>query len=357
MAHDSKQLVRRLSLAAGAPGAEDEVRCIVRETLDGIGEIRYDRLGSILCEKPGKSESQRVVLDSHLDEVAFMVQSISSEGRLAFVPLGGWWGHVLLGQRVDVVTERGKLPGVIGSTPPHHLSPEQRKQVLDLESMYVDVGASDAEQVKVLGIRLGDPVVPASEFREMAAEHVQSGKALDNRLGVALMCETLRALCDREHAGTVIGVGAVQEEVGLRGAFTSSEVARPDVAIVLECTPADDLPGRSDRQAVLGKGPQIRLFDPTAISNRRLVRFVESVAAECKIDVQLAVRRTGGTNAGAISRCRAGVPTVVIGVPARYIHSHVSLFDWRDYLAARSLVLETVVRMDADCVAGFTRFE
>jgi endoglucanase len=352
----SKELVRRLSLAAGAPGAEEEVRGIVRETLSGVGSIRYDRLGSLICEKPGV-ENPRVVLDSHLDEVAFMVQSVSAGGRLAFVTLGGWWGHVLLSQRVDVLTERGRVPGVIGSTPPHHLSPEQRKEVLGPEKMYVDIGAGNREQVEALGVRVGDSIVPASEFREMAVDHVLSGKALDNRLGVALMCETLLALGDHDHPNTVIGVGAVQEEVGMRGAGTASELARPDVAIVLECTPADDLPGQSECQAVLGGGPQIRLFDPTAISNRRLVRFVETVADECGIEIQLAVRRSGGTDAGAIHRTRDGVPSVVVGVPARYIHSHVGLFDWRDYVAARQLVLQTVLRLDSARAAAMTSFE
>jgi putative aminopeptidase FrvX len=352
----SRQRLERLSLAAGAPGAEDEVRAIVLETLRDAGTIRYDRLGSLLCEKKGEADSPRVTVDSHLDEVAFMVQRITDEGRLTFVPLGGWWGHVLLGQRVDIVTERGKVPGVIGSTPPHFLTTEERRRVLELDKMYVDVGASNRDQATGLGIRLGDPIVPAAEFREMAVEGVLSGKALDNRLGVGLMCDTMLALRDRRHPNTVIGVAAVQEEVGLRGAGTASEIARPDVAIVLECTPADDLPGGEDRQGVLGGGPQVRLFDPTAISNRRLVRFVETVAEECGVRIQPAVRRSGGTNAGAIHRSHAGVPTVVVAVPGRYIHSHVSLMQWSDYVGARTLALELVLRLDAAHVEEFTRF-
>ena len=351
------ELLGRLSTAAGPPGAEDEVRRIVREALEGVGTIRHDRLGSVVCEKPGSSPAPRVVLDSHMDEVAFMVQSVSSQGQLAFVPLGGWWGHVLLGQRVDVIAEGGKVPGVIGSTPPHFLTEEQRKQVVALEKMYVDVGASERSEVEALGIRPGDPIVPSAEFREMGPPEIFSGKALDNRLGVTVMCETMQALTGRDHPNTVIGVGAVQEEIGLRGAGTASEVARPDVGLVLECTPADDLPGETERQARLGAGPQVRLFDPTALPNRRLVRFVESVAADQGIEIQLAVRRTGGTDAGAIHRSREGVPTVVVGVPARYIHSHVSLFNRKDFLAARKLVLEIVLGLDAARVETFTRFE
>ena len=352
----SVELLGRLSRAAGAPGAEHEVRTIVQEALRGIGDLRHDRLGSVLSEKAGASEEPRVVLDAHMDEVGFMVQSISSEGNLGFIPLGGWWGHTLLGQRVDVVTEGGQVPGVIGCKPPHFLSPEERTKVLPLTSMYIDVGASDPHTVEELGIQIGDTVVPHAEFGEMAVPGILSGKAFDDRAGVGVLCEALRALDGLSHPNTVIGVAAVQEEVGCRGAATASALARPDVALVLEGTPADDLPGFSERQAVLGQGPQIRFVDPTAISNRPLVRFVQAVAREQEIPVQLAVRRSGGTNAKNIQVHGAGVPTVVIGVPARYIHTHVSLIHWQDYCQAVGLVVEVVQRLDAATVASFTDF-
>lgn len=353
----SKDLLRRLSLAPGPPGAEDAVRRIVRETLDGTGSIRHDRLGSLLCEKRGGAEAPRIVLDSHLDEVAFMIQSVTKEGYLAFVTLGGWWPHVMLGQRVDVLTDGGVVPGLIGGKPPHFLAPEERKRLLEPDAMFIDVGASDAEAVSRLGVRVGDMAVPHAEYAEMGIGDVFSGKAFDNRIGVALMCETLLALRDREHPNTVIGIGAVQEELGARGAQTSTTLARPDVALVLECTPADDSPGQTICQGALGRGPQIRYFDPTAVSNRRLVRLVEDTARECDVAIQTAVRRSGGTDAGAIHRSADGVPTVVIGVPARYIHSHVGLLDWRDYEAARRLPLELVVRLDATRVEALTRFD
>jgi endoglucanase len=357
MSERSEPLLRRLSLASGPPGAEDEVRRVVRDVLRGAGTISHDKLGSLLCERCGSDDRPRVVLDSHLDEVAFMVQAIADDGTVAFVALGGWWGHVLLGQRVEVLTERGKRPGVVGSKPPHFLSESERKQVLPIESMYVDLGASSGEQVAALGVQVGDMIVPCSEFRAMATDQVVSGKAFDNRVGVALMCEALLELSSREHPNTVIGVGAVQEEVGARGAGTAAQLARPDVALVLECTPADDLPGAKQRQARLGGGPQIRHFDPTAISNRRLVRLVEEVAAESGIRLQLAVRRSGGTDAGRIQQVGTGVPTVVIGVPARYIHSHVALLHLGDYAAALELVLALVQRLDRERVEQLTRFD
>jgi len=353
---ESRTLLERFSRAAGPPGAEDEIRGLVREALESVGTIGYDRLGSILCSRRGTADAPRVVLDSHLDEVAFMVQSVAADGSLAFVPLGGWWGHVLLGQRVEILAEGAKIPGVIGSKPPHFLAASEREKVLKPENMYVDVGASNREQIATLGIRVGDAIVPEADFRDMAVEGVVSGKAFDNRSGVALMCEAMAVLAGRQHPNTLIGVGAVQEELGGRGAGTANELARPDVALVLECSPADDLPGQKDRQAALGHGPQIRHFDPTAISNRRLVRFVEQVAGEIGVEVQMAVRRTGGTDAGQIHRVHHGVPTVVIAVPARYIHSHVSLLQLADYRAALKLVVELVTRLDAERVQEFTNF-
>jgi endoglucanase len=353
---DSRALLETFSRAAGPPGAEDEVRAAVREALDGVGTLDYDRLGSLLCTKRGTADEPRVVLDSHLDEVAFMVQSIAEDGTVVLVPLGGWWGHVLLGQRVEILAEGGRIPGVIGSKPPHFLAPAERDKVLKPEAMYIDVGASTREQAVTLGIRVGDAIVPDADFRDMAVDGVVSGKAFDNRSGVALMCEAMTALGQRQHPNTVIGVGAVQEELGGRGAGTAAKLARPDVALVLECSPADDLPGQKDRQAALGHGPQIRHFDPTAISNRRLVRFVEQVARDAGIDVQMAVRRSGGTDAGQIHRSHDGVPTVVIAVPARYIHSHVSLLRMEDYRAALDLVIELVMKLDASRVQEFTDF-
>ena len=353
----SLELLERLSLAAGPPGGEDPVRAVVREALGGAASLTHDRLGSLLCTVRGSADRPRIVLDSHLDEVGFMVQSIGEEGALGLVPLGSWWGHVLLGQRVDVLGESGPVPGVIGSKPPHFLSAEERERVIKPEALFVDLGASTRAEAEATGVRVGDLIVPHAEFVELAVPGIVSGKALDNRAGVALMCETLLALARREHPNTVIGVGAVQEELGARGAGTAAELARPDVALVLECAPADDLPGSRARQAALGRGPQVRFFDPTALSNRRLVRFVESVARETGVALQLAVRTSGGTDAQALQRFREGVPTAVIAVPARYIHSHVALLRLDDYRAASRLVLEVVLRLDAERVADLTRFE
>lgn len=352
----SVELLRRLTLAAGVPGAEDDVRAIVREQLEGVGTVSFDRTGSILCESPGPEGGPRVLLGSHLDEVGFLVQSVTADGHIALAPMGGWWGHVLLGQRVVIATGAGSVPGVIGSKPPHFLKPDERTRVLPLDEMYVDIGASTPDEAAALGVRVGDPIAPHGEWIEFAAQGVLSSKAFDNRVGVGLMCETMRALAGRKRVNTVVGVGTAQEELGARGARTATAQADPDVAIVLEATPADDAPGNARRQAILGAGPQIRMHDPTATANRRLVAQVERAAEGLGIEIQRAVRTSGGTDAKEIHLHGRGVPAVVIGVPARYIHAHVGLIQWTDYAEALDLVVSTIDALDAATVRGLVEF-
>jgi len=352
----SRDFLRQLTLASGAPGSEGEVRGLVQGVFSGLGDVTHDRLGSVLCECTGTTDEPRVAIDAHMDEVAFLVQSVLPGGLLRFAALGGWWGHVLPAQRVNVMTETGSVPGIIASKPPHFLTKAEREKVQPVDELFLDVGATSDKQVAAFGIRVGDPILPHSEFIEMKDPDILSCKAFDDRAGVGVMCETMKRLGDGQHPNRVIGVGAVQEEVGLRGARTAHELARPDVALVLEGTPADDFPGAEVSQAVLGRGPQVRLFDPTAIANRRLVRLIEETAAAEDIPLQIAVRRTGGTNAGVIHLSRAGVPAAVIGVPARYIHTHVGLIHWNDYQAAVDLTTAVVRRLDAATVASLTAF-
>jgi endoglucanase len=240
------------------------------------------------------------------------------------------------------------VPGVFGSKPPHFLAGEERDRVMKPEQIFIDVGAASREEAEGFGIQVGDFIVPHCDFMPFTNPRILSSKAFDDRAGVGIMVEALLALRDVDHPNTVIGVGAVQEEVGIRGATTAAAASKPDVGIVLEGPPADDTPGvpNSPRQGVMGKGPQVRLYDPTAISNRALVKLVQRVAGESEIPIQLAVRRSGGTDARAIHMHEEGVPTVVIGVPTRYAHTHVSLIHLDDYLASLRLVVELVKVLD-----------
>ncbi len=348
----SLDLLQALTLADGVPGHEREVLQIFEERLKDVGEFRRDRLGSVACERRGASEAPRVLLDCHVDEVGFIVQRITPSGCLKIVGAGGWWPHTLLAQRVRVLTPEGKIPGVIGSTPPHLLGPDARERVMKMEDLFIDIGARDRVEAESWGVAPGCAVAPHTEFLPMQNEKLLSAKAFDNRLGVGLVIEALQQA--KDHPNTLIGAACVQEEVGLRGARSFAPLLEPDLAIVLEAPPADDTPGMDPdaSQGKLGKGVQIRLFDPTMIAHPGLTRFVIETARAENIPHQIAVRQSGGTNAGAIHMAPGGIPSVVLGVPTRYIHSHVSMIHTDDYVAALNLLNALIPRLDADRVSA-----
>jgi putative aminopeptidase FrvX len=351
-------LLRELTEAHAVPGHEDEVRAIFVDELGACGALSADRNGSVMCELPG--EGPRVLVAGHMDEVGFLVQHITADGFLQFVAVGGWWEHNLLAQRVEVLTRSGaKVLGVVGSRPPHFLPESQRRQVMPIDQLYIDVGASSREEVQLeFGISLGDPIAPVSSFTPMAGGHRFMAKAFDNRVGMAAVIQSGKILAGVSRPNRLILCGTVQEETGLRGAKTAAVVAEPDVAIVLEGPPADDTPGfsRADAQGRLGGGVQIRLFDPTAIANPRLAQLAIDTARGANIPHQITVRRTGGTDAGSFHLAHEGVPCVVLGVPARYIHSHNGVIDLQDHLAMIQLVVALVQRLDRDAVAQLTSY-
>jgi len=355
----SKDLLAQLSNAAGTPGNESEIREIIRQQLEGLAEFSYDKLGSLVCRKKGEKESPKVMLAGHLDEVGFIVRYITSDGFIRFHNLGGWWGHVLLAQQVIIKTAKGDVPGIIGAKPIHHLKEEERRKILDIQDMFIDVGTKDKQEaMEEFGILPGDHIVPHTTFTIMRNPRLVSGKAFDDRVGAALFVDTIRNLADQEHPNAIYGVGTVQEEVGTRGAETAVDQVNPDVAVVLEGSPADDMPGsnKDEIQGVVGQGPQIRLFDPTMITNQRLARFVLETAKASNIPHQVAVRIGGATDARQIHLHSIGVPTIVLGVPVRYAHSHVGILSLDDYDNTLKLLIELLKRLNAETIASFTDF-
>jgi len=352
-------LLKELTEAHSVPGHEDEVRAIFCDELGGLGEISSDRSGSVFCTLPG--DGPKVMITGHMDEVGFMVQNITPDGFLQFVPLGGWWEHNLLSQRIEVLTRSGaKIPGVIASKPPHFLGQNQRRELLPIEHMFIDVGAGSRSEVECdLGISLGDPVAPWVPFVTMGIEDRFMAKAFDNRVGMAAAIQAGQVLADDSGVpNRLVLCGTVQEEVGTRGARTAANHAKPDVAIVLEGPPADDIPGfsRVESQGRLGGGVQIRMFDPSAIGNPRLAHLAIDTAREAGIPHQVAVRRSGGTDAAAFHLASEGIPSVVLGTPARYIHSHNAIIDINDQLALVALTIELAKKLDARTVADLTRY-
>lgn len=353
-------LLKTLTEAHGVPGAEDAVRRIFLSELAGHGEILTDRLGSAAVVRPAAPGSgPRVLVAGHFDEVGFAIQNITPKGFLKIVALGGWWTHTLVAQRVRILTRSGtEILGVVGSTPPHFLGEAAKDKVLPLESLYIDVGATSRAEAEAWGLALGDPIAPDSAFTALAGGQRFLAKAFDNRLGVAAAIRTMQELKNETLPCQLIAAGSVQEEVGCRGAVTLAHLTRPDVALVMEGTPADDTPGMppDDSQGALGSGVQIRVLDPTALMNRRLVDLAIETARAENIPYQVAVRRSGGTDAKSFQFNQNGVPSIVLGTPARYIHSHNSLLHLEDFLSTVRLTTALVRRLDAETVRELTRF-
>ncbi|MEO5913088.1 MAG: M42 family metallopeptidase [Luteolibacter sp.] len=351
-------LLQELTEAHSVSGHEDEVRAIFVDELEDCGELSADRNGSVFCETG--DEGPRVMVAGHMDEVGFMVQNITADGYIQFLAIGGWWEHNLLSQRVEILTRAGaKILGVVSSRPPHFLSAEQRRQVMTIEQMFIDVGAESRRDVmENFGISLGDPIAPVSQFTALTREDHFMAKAFDNRVGMAATIQAGQILSQSAHPNTLILCGTVQEEVGLRGAKTAANFAKPDVAIVLEGPPADDSPGfsRTDCQGRLGGGVQIRFYDPSAITNPRLARLVVETAQEEGIAHQLTVRRSGGTDAGSFHLANDGIPSIVLGVPARYIHSHNAIIDLNDYLQMVALTIALVRKLDEETVESLVKY-
>ena len=339
-------------------GHEDEVRAIFVDELAECGELSTDRNGSVFCETG--DDGPRVLVAGHMDEVGFMVQNITPDGFIQFLAMGGWWEHNLLSQRVEILTRSGnKMLGVIASRPPHFLPEAQRRQVMTIDQMFIDVGAeSRRDVVEGFGISLGDPIAPVSAFTALGREDYFMAKAFDNRVGMAGTIHTGQILSESAHPNKLILCGTVQEEVGLRGAKTAAVFAKPDVAIVLEGPPADDAPGflRSECQGRLGGGVQIRMFDPSAISHPGLARLAIETAHAEGIPYQVTVRRSGGTDAGAFHVANEGIPSIVLGVPARYIHSHNAIIDLNDYLHMVTLTIALVRKLDEETVEGLISY-
>jgi putative aminopeptidase FrvX len=343
------EMFKELTETPGAPGHEGPVREVMRKYISPYAdEVYTDNLGSLIAKKNGTGEGPKIMVAGHLDEVAFMITMITDKGFLRFQPLGGWWEQVMLAQRVTILTRKGPIEGVIGSTPPHILSPEARRKPVDKKNMFIDIGATSREQAEEFGVRPGDTVIPICPFTVMKNPDLMMAKAWDNRIGCAIAIEVLRQLKEENHPNTVYGVGTVQEEVGLRGAQTSVNAVGPDIAFAVDVGIAGDTPGikKEEAQSKLGGGPQLLLYDASMIPHRGLREFVVGVADEMKIPYQFDTVAGGGTDAGRMHLHHKGVPSLVVSIATRYIHSHAAILHKDDFLNAVKLLVEVIKRFD-----------
>lgn len=342
-------MLKDLTDAKGIPGNEKEVREVMEKYITPYADRVYtDHLGSLIAEKVGEENGPKIMVAGHLDEVGFMVTRIDDNGFLYFQTVGGWWSQVMLAQRVTVMTSKGDVTGVIGSKPPHILSPQARNKPVEIKDMFIDIGASSKEEAEEFGVRPGDSVVPYFEFTQMNNEKMLLAKAWDNRIGLAIAIEVLKQLEGEDHPNIVYGVGTVQEEVGLRGARTSAHLISPDIGFGVDVGIAGDTPGISDKDAdsKLGEGPQIVLYDASMVSHKGLRNLVVETAEENDIPFQYTSMPGGGTDSGAIHITANGVPSLSITVATRYIHSHAAMLHRDDFENAVKLIVETIKKLD-----------
>lgn len=347
------KMYEELTCVNGIPGYEEPVRQVMRKYLEPLSnEIITDNLGSVAGVKVGRQGGPRIMIAGHLDEVGWMVTQITEDGFLKLQPVGGWWSQVMLAQRVKVITRKGELMGVVGSKPPHILSPEERTKVVQIKDMFVDIAASSKQEAQEWGVRPGDPIVPHCDFTVMPNPKVLMNKAWDNRAGCATAIMVLEELKGDDHPNVVYAVGNVQEEVGLRGAVTMANTIEPDIAIALDVGLAVDVPGGGKEiEGKMGGGPLVVIYDASMVPHQGLRNLVIDTAEELNISVQFQSIAGGGTDAGRMHLWGRGVPSIAIGFATRYIHSHAALINRDDMENAAKLVAAVIKKLDAATVA------
>ncbi|KAA0549051.1 M42 family metallopeptidase [Bacillus sp. BGMRC 2118] len=350
MNQETLQLFKTLTELPGAPGNEHAVRKFMKLELEKYSdEIVQDRLGSIFGLRRGPENGPTVMVAGHMDEVGFMVTSITENGMLRFQPLGGWWSQVLLAQRVQIITDNGPVVGVIGSIPPHLLEESQRAKPMDIKNMLIDIGADDKEDVLRIGVKPGQQIVPICDFTPMANPKKVMAKAWDNRYGCGLSIELLKELKGEKLQNTLYSGATVQEEVGLRGAQTAANLIKPDIFFALDASPANDMSGDKTAFGQLGKGALLRILDRTMVTHKGMREFVLDTAESNSIPYQYFISQ-GGTDAGRVHISNEGVPSAVIGICSRYIHTHASIVHVDDYAAAKELIVKLVKSLDQTTV-------
>ena len=341
---DTPALLDKLLRAAAPSGHEAHAATIWREAAS-FADLSSDGLGSSIARVGDAAPLLAVV--GHIDEIGLVITHIDEKGFLWFAPIGGWDPQILVGQRVEVRGPGGLVPGVVGRKPIHLLEADQRKKVVELKGLHIDIGAADRDEAAEL-IRVGDPVTIAAEPVRLAGDRLVS-RAMDNRLGAYVALEALRR-CDERGSlsGSFAAVAAVQEEIGLFGARTAAFEVRPDLALAIDVTHATDAPGIDEKEVgthPLGSGPAIGRG--STLSPKVFELLVETAEAEGIDHTISASGRGTSTDADAIQISRSGVPTGLVSIPLRYMHSPVELVDLGDLEATVELVAAFAARLDA----------
>ncbi len=334
---ETPQLLEDLLRAPAPSGYEGPASAVWREAAS-FASLSTDALGSSVARIGADGAAPLLAVVGHIDEIGLVITHVDEKGFLYFAPIGGWDSQILIGQRVQVQAKIGAVPGVVGRTPIHLLKEEQRKKVVELRDMHIDIGAADEEEA-LSKVRVGDPVVIAADPVRLAGGRLIS-RSLDNRLGAYVALEALRRVHERGGLkGQMAGVAAVQEEIGSKGAATTAFSLQPDMALAIDGTHATDAPGVEEKELgrhPLGSGPVI---GRGATLSPQIFELLSETAE--RLDAPYSVEASGRatwTDADAIQIARGGIPAGLISVPLRYMHSPVEMVDLGDVEATVELV-------------------
>jgi endoglucanase len=336
-------LLQHLSNAAGPSGFEEPVRKIMVEEMKPFAaSVTFDGMGSIIARQG--TTGPRIMIDAHMDELGGMIRRVTPNGFLTMQMLGGWLDQALVDQRWTIIGSKGSVHAITGIRDVHVLPAEERTHVFPRDSLFLDVGAKSAAEVKAMGIEPGDPVVPDSPFLMLNGTDQYLGKAWDDRVGCAVIVETMRRLKNQPLNAQLFYATTTQEEIGLRGAHTAAETIKPDIGIALEAGVAGDVPGAhpEETQAKLGAGPGIFLFDSSALANRKFVQYVKETAESNQIPLQLDLVQGYGDDSAEIQKSNGGVPTVNLVVPTRYTHAHNGIISRNDFDRMVDLLVQII---------------
>jgi endoglucanase len=353
-----ENLLEKLSNAAGPPGAEEPVRAIMVGEMKPYASapIRYDGIGSVIAQQG--SSGPRIMIDAHMDELGGMVRRVSPDGFLTMQMLGGWLDQALVGQRWIIIGSKGPVHAVTGIRDIHIVPADERTKVFPREQIFLDVGAKNAKEAADMGLSPGDPVVPDSPFMAMNGTKNYLGKAWDDRIGCAVLVEAMRRTSTMAHPNVLIYVATVQEEIGLRGARTATQLVKPDIGIAIEGGISGDTPGSKpeETQARLGAGPGMFLYDSSTLPNRKLVAFTRRTAAASGIPLQADLVQGYGDDSAEMQLNNGGTPTINLVVPVRYTHAHNGVVNRQDFDQMVDLVVAMLVQLDAKAVAQLRDF-
>jgi endoglucanase len=354
---ETQQLLQALADTPGPSGFEEPVRKIMVEHMKPLAEkISYDGLGSVIAVQG--SSGPRIMVDAHMDELGGVVRRVTNDGYLTMQMLGGWLDQALVDQRWTIIGSKGPVRAITGIRDVHIVPQDERTRVYPREWIFLDVGAKNAAEAAAMGLEPGDPVVPDAPFAVMNGTQNYLGKGWDDRVGCAVVLEAMKRLAHAPHPNQIFWVATVQEEIGLRGAHTSSDIVKPEVGIAIEGGVTRDAPkvGAEEAQELLGGGPAIFLYDSSELPNLRFVSLMKQTAKEKSIPLQTDVIQGYGDDSAEMQKSNGGAPTVNLVVPVRYTHSHNGIMNRGDFDKMVELLVAVLQKLDAKTVANLRDF-